>query len=78
MKKINVSGIPTRRADKPGEAALWIRENALYLFFGSTPASLTTGTPMITSAGVALGRLKSFAELDQLPAVIEMSLQIKK
>ena len=77
-EKINVAGLPTRRAYKPGEAALWIRENALYLFFGPTPASLATDTPMITSAGVGLGRLKSFSDLDQLPAVAEMSLQIKK
>lgn len=77
-EKINVSGIPTRRAYKPGEAALWIRENALYLFFGPTPASLTTDTPMMASAGVALGRLKSFAELDQLPSVVEVSLQVEK
>ena len=77
-EKINVTGLPTRRAYKPGEVALWIRENALYLFFGPTPASLATDTPMMASAGVGLGRLKSFSDLDQLPAVAEMSLQIKK
>lgn len=77
-EKINVAGLPTRRAYKPGEAALWIKENALYLFFGPTPASLATDTPMMFSAGVGLGRLKSFTELDQLPAVAEMSLQVKK
>lgn len=77
-EKIKVSGEKTRRAYKRGEVALWIKGNALCLLFGPTPFSLTTDTPLLPSAGVALGRIKSFSGLDQLPSVAEFEIKIRK
>ena len=73
-----VQGVPERRAYRAGEAALMLRNNALCLMFGPTPAGVTTDAPMLPAAGVPVGRLESYDALDQLPAVIEADVSVKK
>ena len=77
-KKIEVSKATTRRAFKRGEVALLIKGNVLCLLFGPTPFSLTTDIPLLPSVGVALGRIKSFSGLDQLPSVAEFEIKVKR
>ena len=77
-KKINVSKEEKRRAFKRGEVALLVKGNIICLLFGPTPFSLTTNIPMLPSAGVVLGQIKSFSSLDQLPAVAEFEIKIKR
>ncbi|MBR1777127.1 MAG: hypothetical protein IJ752_00875 [Alphaproteobacteria bacterium] len=67
-----------RRAFFAGEVVLRLKNNTLFLLFGPTPASLTVDVPMLTSAGVAVGRLDSFETLDHLLGVTEFSIQIKQ
>ena len=73
-----VQGVPERRAYRAGEVALMPRNNALCLMFGATPAGVTTDAPMLPAAGVPVGRLESHDALDQLPAVIEVDVTVKK
>lgn len=70
--------VPKRRAYRAGEAALLLRNNALCLMFGATPAGVTTNVPMLPAAGVPVGRLESYEALDELPAVAEADVSIKK
>lgn len=73
-----VRGVSKRRAYHAGEAALMLRNNALCLMFGATPAGVTTNVPMLPAAGVPVGRLESYDALDQLPAVVEADVSVKK
>ncbi len=73
-----VHGVPKRRAYRAGEVALMPRNNALCLMFGATPAGVTTNVPMLPAAGVPVGRLESHDALDQLPAVVEADVTVKK
>lgn len=77
LAKVIATGEKTRRAFLEGEAGLWLQGNAFSVFFGPTPASLTTNTPMMASSGIPLGRIiSSFGALRDMPEEVDADLSI--
>lgn len=77
LAKVAAADDKTRRAFLKGEVGLWLQGNAFSVFFGPTPASLTTDTPMMASSGVPMGRIvSSFASLREMPEEVDADLSI--
>ena len=67
-----------RHAFFAGEVVARLKNKSFFLLFGATPSSLTVDTPILNSAGVAVGRLEAFENLEHLLGATEFSIRAEE